>query len=174
MAMPRRIRRTQQSGFTLLEMLVSLSLLLILSGTILGGMGNMQKNYRGNEIRGVLHGQMRATLEMMEQEIGQAGLPPSNMDSNSIYGSTGPSFPIASVTQSVTASTIAQTPSITNANGVQGNISVIADTGVNAELVMITNVSGTPPSQITAVFQKAHTSPFNIYYRASIRWELHS
>ena len=59
----------------MLEMLISLTLLLVLSGAILGGMGKMQNNYRGNEIRGVLHGQMRATLEMMDKRSAKPGYP---------------------------------------------------------------------------------------------------
>ncbi len=163
MALPRTTRRASQSGFSLLEMLFSLSLLLILSGAILGGMGNMQKNYRGDEIRNVLHAQMRATLEMMEQEIGQAGLPTSGIEGNAVYGGSGAAGPVGSVTQSVTASTTAQSPSITNAL-VQTGVNVIVDTGANAEVVNIQNTSGgNPPTQITAVFQKAHTAPFNLY-----------
>jgi len=89
MKMRRPDRRTQQSGFTLLEMLISLALILVLSGSILGGMGDMQKTYRHNEIRSVLNGQMRAVLEMMAQEVGQAGLPASGMAGNTIYTGSG-------------------------------------------------------------------------------------
>ncbi len=163
MAISRPTRKTQQSGFTLLEMLISMALLLTLSGAILGGMATMQKNYRSNEIRTILNGQMRATLELMAQEIGQAGLPPSGMSGNSIYVGSGAAGAAATVTPAVTANaTTAQTVAVTNAT-VQTNQIVIADTGASAEAVTIQNTSGNPVNQITAIFKKSHTANFNLY-----------
>ena len=46
----------------------------------------------------------------------------------------------------------------------QIGINVIVDSGANAEVVYITGTSGgNPPTSFTAVFQKAHTAPFNLY-----------
>lgn len=164
MTTPRSTRRTHQSGFTLLEMVISLALLLVLSGAILGGMGAMQKNYRRNEIRTMLNGQMRATLELMAQEVGQAGLPPSGMAGNTIYtaSSTGASGAVAQVTPSVTGSTSAQTVAVTNPT-VQTNQIVIADSGASSEMVTITNVTGGSSPTITAIFQKSHSAGFSLY-----------
>jgi prepilin-type N-terminal cleavage/methylation domain-containing protein len=158
MTIPRPTRPTSQSGFTLLEMMVSLALLLVLTGSILGGMANLQKNYRGSEIRSVLNQQMRATMEMMAQEIGQAGLPPSGMQGNALYaGSSTASGSVGTITSSVAIGSA--TPTVTNSS-VQVNQLVDVDTGAAAEVVSIQNI-GT--NTITATFQKAHTAPFAMY-----------
>jgi prepilin-type N-terminal cleavage/methylation domain-containing protein len=158
-------RRTQQSGFTLLEMLISLALILVLSGSILGGMGDMQKTYRHNEIRSVLNGQMRAVLEMMAQEVGQAGLPASGMAGNTIYTGSGAAGAAATVTQAVTT-TGSQTVTVVAGATVQTNQVVIADAGNSAEAITILNTTANSSNQIiqiTAVFQKTHASGFMLY-----------
>lgn len=164
MTLSRPTRHSAQSGFTLLEMLISLALLLVITGAIFGGMSTMQKNYRGNEIRSILNQQMRATMEMMAQEIGQAGLAPSGMQLSSIYTASNASGSVATVTQSVT------TPDPTNpqslsiqtspAASAQTGQLVIADSGAAAEVVTIKDIS---TDHIKAIFQKTHTAPFNIY-----------
>jgi prepilin-type N-terminal cleavage/methylation domain-containing protein len=168
MKMRRPDRRQLQSGFTLLEMVISLALLLILSGAILGGMATMQKNYRSNEIRTILNGQMRASMELMAQEVGQAGLPPSGMASNSVYTGTGASGAVASVTNASAITANATLPTtVTIATNppasVQLNQVVIADTGTNAEVITILGPSGSPTNQFSAIFQKNHAANFSLY-----------
>jgi len=179
MKMRRPDRRQLQSGFTLLEMVISLALLLILSGAILGGMATMQKNYRSNEIRTILNGQMRASMELMAQEVGQAGLPPSGMASNSVYTGTGASGAVASVTNASAITANATLPTtVTIATNppasVQLNQVVIADTGTNAEVITILGPSGSPTNQFSAIFQRTTPQTSASILTESTRRESHS
>jgi hypothetical protein len=131
-------------------------------------MADLQKSYRHNEIGSVLNGQMRAVLEMMAQEVGQAGLPVSGMAGNTLYAGSGATGAAATVTQSVPTpnSTTPQTVSVTVGASVQTNQVLIADTGINAETITITGTTSNSNSQITAIqaiFQKAHTAPFYLF-----------
>ncbi len=72
--------KRQISGFTLLEMLVSVSIFLTIAVTLLAGMAQWQKTYRNIEMRNALQGRMRAALELMAQDVGQAGLVASGAD----------------------------------------------------------------------------------------------
>jgi len=162
MTIPRSSKRARQSGFSLLEMMISLALLLVLTGSLIGGMGMMEKNYRGSEIRSMLNQQMRATMEMMAQEIGQAGLAPSGMQGNSIYaGSSASSGSVGMITSAITAVGSA-TPTVINTS-VQTNEIVDVDTGANAEVVVIQNTTGNPITSITATFQKTHAANVPMY-----------
>ena len=73
------VKSQSASGFTLLELVISLALLLVISGAVLGSMMASQKNFRGQQIRISLDQQMRGALELMSAEIGQAGLPLSRL-----------------------------------------------------------------------------------------------
>jgi prepilin-type N-terminal cleavage/methylation domain-containing protein len=160
-----KFRRSSQSGFTLLELMVSVTLLVILSGAILGGLGNVQKSYRGDEIRAALNQQVRATMEIVSQEVGQAGLPPSGISGNTVYSATGAAGALTTLSAAVAAA--AATGTVASAALLQNGMLVVVDTGANAELLQITNVSGTTITVATvdntAGFQKAHASGVSLY-----------
>ena len=67
-------------GFTILELMIGMAIFLVLSGAILGAMANLQKNYRTAEMRTTMQQRLRATMELMAQEIGQAGLQDSTIE----------------------------------------------------------------------------------------------
>jgi prepilin-type N-terminal cleavage/methylation domain-containing protein len=156
-----KFRRSSQSGFTLLEMLISVALLVILSGAILGGLGAVQKSYRGDEIRGSLNQEVRATMEMISQEIGQAGLPPTGLSGNSTYAGTGADGALATLSAAVTAGETTAV-GVSDTTRLQAGMLVAVDTGAYAELLQITNVSSSAGTitvatvDNTAGFQKAH------------------
>lgn len=89
--------RDVDAGFSLLELLVSMALMLIICSGVIGGMNYFQKNYRSNEERKSLQSKLRATVEQMSQEIGQAGLLPSGFSGNVV--SSTPTFNQSQVTQ---------------------------------------------------------------------------
>lgn len=162
--------KNRQSGFTLIELLVSLALFLLLAGTILGSMANSQKNYRSSELHVSLEQKMRAALELMAQEVSQAGLQPSGVDTD------GLGLPLTTVASSVCTGTpstcIAASPTTdetVQVNSVAGIyvgewLWVDAGTGPNCstsgpcEQVVIDGVSAGPPATISAKFKYAHTS----------------
>jgi len=159
-----KIRRSSQSGFTLLELLISVALLVILSGAILGGLGSVQNSYRGDELRSSLNQEVRATMEIISQEIGQAGLPPSGISGNSLYAGSGADGALATLSGSVTAGATSAT--VSDTTRLQGGMMVVVDTGANAELLQI--VSPANPITVATVdntpgFQKAHAASAALY-----------
>lgn len=83
-----------QQGFTLIEMLVSLAVFLVVAGGVIGALMTSQKSHRRSEISVSLEQNMRAALELMAQEVSQAGLQPSGVDAD------GLGLPLATVTAS--------------------------------------------------------------------------
>jgi prepilin-type N-terminal cleavage/methylation domain-containing protein len=75
-------------GFTILELMIGMALFLVLSSAILSGMASLQKNYRNRELRTTMQQRLRAAMELMAQEIGQAGLQSSTVESNDETTST--------------------------------------------------------------------------------------
>src|SRR5713101_7810531 len=70
----------EQTGFTLLETMVSLVVLLAVSAIVMAGMGQMMNAQGTIANRTEMHTSVRGATELLEQEIGQAGkisLPPA-------------------------------------------------------------------------------------------------
>src|SRR5262245_31377930 len=65
--------RSGESGFTLIEVLVSVMVLLVVSATALDGIMNLSKNTRTVTNRTEMHAGVRNATELMQQEVGQAG-----------------------------------------------------------------------------------------------------
>ena len=65
--------KRSQKGFSLLEMLVSLAILMIVSGTVIAGMIRMTWSQSTIMNRTQVHSSVRNATELMQQEIGQAG-----------------------------------------------------------------------------------------------------
>src|SRR6266851_8464173 len=63
----------EQTGFTLLETMVSLLVLLAVSAIVMGGMNQMMKTQGTVANRTEMHTSVRDATEVLEQEIGQAG-----------------------------------------------------------------------------------------------------
>jgi prepilin-type N-terminal cleavage/methylation domain-containing protein len=63
----------EQTGFTLLETMVSLVVLLAVSAIVMGGMNQMMKTQGTVANRTEMHTSVRDATEVLEQEIGQAG-----------------------------------------------------------------------------------------------------
>jgi Tfp pilus assembly protein PilW len=61
------------SGFSMLEMMISLAMFLVVSGAVLGLIAAHQKRYQSLEMKSQLGQSMRATMEMVAQDVGQAG-----------------------------------------------------------------------------------------------------
>ncbi len=65
--------RRQQAGFTLIEMMIALIVLLAVSGIVMSGMVQMMKTQGTIANRTELHTSVRSATELLQQEIGQAG-----------------------------------------------------------------------------------------------------
>src|SRR5438876_6700560 len=60
-------------GFSLPEMMVSVLVLLMTLSAVFYVLGKYQKSYQGEQVASDLHSGVRNTMELISQEIGQAG-----------------------------------------------------------------------------------------------------
>lgn len=65
--------RKQNAGFTLMETMVSLVVLLAVGGIVMSGMTQLMRTQSGIANRTAMHTSVRSVTELLQQEIGQAG-----------------------------------------------------------------------------------------------------
>ncbi|HET7212952.1 MAG TPA: prepilin-type N-terminal cleavage/methylation domain-containing protein [Terriglobia bacterium] len=154
----RNSRQEFAAGFSLIEMMVSVAIIVLLMSAVFPFLFQSQKKYQDNQVAAESNQSARAAMEVMTQEIGQAGHNPNftaaKTSSNAVAVSASP--------QCITLSDI---------NQINPGDWLAVDTGPNHELVQVlstSNVSGTPCSaanQINAVFLMAHNgsvTPFPV------------
>jgi prepilin-type N-terminal cleavage/methylation domain-containing protein len=161
-----------ETGFTLLELTCSLALFAVIALPILGSIGTSQKTYRTSELRVSLEQKMRAGLELMAQEVSQAGLQPAGVDND------GLAAPLTQAILSDCTKGTAANQCMTGANTTEAipvtsvaNIYVgemlwvDADPGPDCnktpngpcEQVTVIATNPGPPATITATFQFPHS-----------------
>jgi prepilin-type N-terminal cleavage/methylation domain-containing protein len=131
---------TKQRGFSLLETMAALAVLLGVGGIVMSGMVQLMKTQSTIANRTEMHTSVRSATELMQQEIGQAG-----------KVSLGP--PTVNVTMAAVA-TGSQSITFTPAASVYPGEALTVDTGANQETVTVTGTSQSP----SATFTKAHAS----------------
>jgi len=127
------------AGFSLLELLVSITVLVVISGGVLSVIGFYQKSFGRTEIRSDMYENVRGVAELMEQEIGQAGLV---------------SLPASTLTSAVAPSVLAQTVNVSSTTSMFVGEQLLVDAGNSEELVTVTALTATT---IKAIFAKAHS-----------------
>lgn len=137
MAMSRK--REQAAGFSLLELLASLAVFLVISAAVMSGMFSFQKGYRSQEIRVALEERTRAAVELMSQEIGQAGLPGSRVDTDGLQ------VPLTTLSAAITSPTTTSSMAVTpDASGIVPGEILTVDNGLGVqETVQVSSVAGT-------------------------------
>jgi prepilin-type N-terminal cleavage/methylation domain-containing protein len=145
-----------ESGFSLAEMLVSVAIITLLMSAVFTFMGQAQKRYQGSAVIAEANQGARAALEVMAQEIGQAGYNPSFTNNKT-------------ASNAITASAMAQCIPLSDISMINPGDWVSVDTGANNELVEVLStsaISASPCStsnQIEGVFQLNHpTTPFPV------------
>jgi prepilin-type N-terminal cleavage/methylation domain-containing protein len=157
----------KQAGFTLLETMVALVVLLAVSAVVMSGMMQMMKTEGTITNRTEMHTSVRGATELLEQEIGQAGKislpqPPPNTAWALVGPPAGVNVPAdIPVTQLVTFNVIdpqapAQGPVL-----FEGEWLTI-DTGLNKEAVQLQCPAGpgncpNPSNTWSATFYYTHT-----------------
>jgi prepilin-type N-terminal cleavage/methylation domain-containing protein len=136
--------KTRQLGFSLLEMLLALSILLVVTGIVMSLMMQMTAEQGSVGNRTEMHSSVRSATELLQQEIGQAG---------KISLPATVSLNAAVTTVDGTASSVA----VTSASGMFGKEQLVVDTGDNEETVALTAVVAAT-NTITAVFTIPHAS----------------
>ena len=129
-------------GFSLLEVMISLLVLMIASGAAFSAMSYYQKNYGSTRLRAVMHEGVRGAVELISQEVGQAGL----LDFQTSF--TG---------ADITALPYDQTASLNSVNSIFVGEILVVGTSTQEESVTVHNVDTTvSPPTITATFTKNH------------------
>jgi prepilin-type N-terminal cleavage/methylation domain-containing protein len=152
------LRRDFPAGFSLVELLVSVAIIVLLMSAVFPFLFQSQKKYQTNQVVSEANQSARAAMEVMTQEIGQAGF--------------NPNFTAAKTSNNTVAvSSSAQCVTLSDINQINPGDWLTVDTGPNHELVEVlstSNVSGTPcgaPNQIDGVFLMSHngsTTPFPV------------
>lgn len=143
-------RQGIETGFSLIEMMVSVAIIILLMSAVFPFLFQSQKKYQDNQVVSEANQGARAAMEVMTQEIGQAGY---NSDFTSAKTSSN----------AVTVSSSPQCATLSDINQINPGDWLAVDTGPNHEVVEVlstSNVSGTPCSsanQINAVFLMSHT-----------------
>lgn len=146
------------AGFSLVELLASVAIIVLLMSAIFPFLFASQKKYQANQVVSEANQSARAAMEVMTQEIGQAGFNPNFTTAKTSSNTVA----VSSSAQCITLSDITQ---------INPGDWLTADTGPNRELVEVistSGVSGTPcssPNQIEAVFLMSHdgsTTPFPV------------
>lgn len=150
------------AGFSMLEMLVSITIIILLMSAVFPFLFQAQKRFQGNVVVSEANQSARAALEVMSQEIGQAGF--------------NPNFSPAKIsTAVVTPSATAQCVTLNNITGIHSGDWVTVDTGPDNELVQVVSTSislGVPcttSNQIKGVFMKAHDGSTTAFSVASYK-----
>lgn len=153
-----KLQQDAAAGFSLVELMVSVAIIILLMSAVFPFLFQSQKKYQDNQVVSEANQSARAAMEVMSQEIGQAGF--------------NPNFTAAKTS----SATVAVNPSpqcvtLSDINQINPGDWLSVDTGPNNELVQVlstSNVSGSPCSltnQIQAVFLMNHVgtvTPFPV------------
>jgi type II secretory pathway pseudopilin PulG len=141
--------REKQVGFSLLETMASLAVLLVVGGIVMTGMTQLMKTQASVANRTDMHSSVRSATELLQQEIGQAGKislgNPSADASLSAAVLTNPTTPTNFSVSASDGSTVTVYP----------NEVLWVDVGSNQEAVIVSTVNANGYSG-TALFQLPH------------------
>jgi type II secretory pathway pseudopilin PulG len=133
-------RRPSQAGYSLVEMMISVAILMIVSSTVFSGVLRLTNVNETVTNRSEMHSGVRNATELLQQEVGQAGR--ISLPAPVALGAT-----VAPGLQTVTIA-----PSTA---GMFVGLKLVVDTGGSQETVTLTAVNhGT--NQITANFASTH------------------
>jgi prepilin-type N-terminal cleavage/methylation domain-containing protein len=152
-------------GFSMLEMLASVAIITLLMSAVFAFMYQAQRRFQGNVVITESNQSARAALELITQEIGQAGYNPQY-------------YPHKTGTVAITANAAPQCLTLNDPSHVNVGDWLQVDTGTNNEIAQVLGVTGNPPpnppyatvvcasagaNQIYAVFEMNHpTTPFPV------------
>src|SRR5690348_10523932 len=143
-------KRPQQTGFSLVEMMISMLVIMLVMSAVFSFITQAQKKLQGTQVEAESNQGARGALELMTQEIGQAGYNP-NFSSN------------RTCAVPVTPNADPQCVTISDISSIGTGDWLSVDTGVNNEFVQVTGTTATGAcagaNQIQASFIMNHISP---------------
>jgi len=134
------------AGFSLLEVMAAMSILLIVSGTVVSAMLQMTKVEGSVTNQTEMHSSVRNATELLAQEVGQAGrvaVPQPITLAGNVLAPAGAAAPA--------------TVAVSSANSLFVGEKIVVDTGGNRETVTLTAVNP-GANTITAAFNLAHAT----------------
>jgi len=138
----------QDYGFSLLELMVSLTVMLIIAGASLSALSYSQKLFSSQQSQADMHAGLRGTFELMTQEIGQAG---------------GLNFTPQTLGAAVTGGASGQTVTLSSTANIFIGEQLTIDTGSAQEIVAVTAI---PSSyQVTGIFKQSHINGVPVVVR---------
>jgi prepilin-type N-terminal cleavage/methylation domain-containing protein len=136
--------RAGQPGFSLLELMAALALLLLVSGVVMSALMRMINTQGTVSNRTELHSSVRSATELIQQEIGQAG----RVSFGSPTVTLAAAVPVSALGTIYTA--LVTCPALTGCtNGMYVNEQVVIDGGANKETIQLTAVTS---NSITGMF----------------------
>ncbi|GAC1625627.1 MAG: hypothetical protein PVS2B2_08590 [Candidatus Acidiferrum sp.] len=149
--------RRQHAGFTLIEALVSLLILVGVSGIVMYGMNQLLYTQGTIANRTEMHTNVRSATEFLEQEIGQAGkiaLPNPTVPVTLLTAVVAPVPPATSVHATITVS---------SGTGMFNGEQLLIDPGSNQETVTVSGLAA-GGSSFTTDFSNGHAAgvPVNV------------
>ena len=141
---PIRERGTSDAGYTAIELMITVAILMLVSGAMLTGVMDLSQLNTTTSNRSEMHASVRNATSLMAQEVGQAGqysLPgaPGAVTSQTVVAAPG-------------AATVTLNPTVAN---IFVGSNLVYDIGANEETVTVTAVNQ-GANQITATFAQAH------------------
>ena len=142
MTRTRHSQRAEQ-GFSLLELMVSTVVMLVVAGGAFAALNYYQKAYQHTQIGADMHDNMRSAIDLIIQEVGQAGsMPSGRLGARNTNGATF-------------ASGVAQAVNLNDVTGLFIGEKLLVDAGASQELVTVTAINA---NSITGVFGKNHNN----------------
>src|SRR5262249_53670610 len=139
---------TREEGYSMIELLVSMIVLMTISGTVMGAVLRMSRTNQTVANRSEMHAGVRNVTELLQQEVGQAGR---------ITIPSGMTLATSVDTATLTATGLMEGVN-TNFNAsslVYQGMQLVVDTGEKEETVTLTNASSAN-NQVTAFFFNHH------------------
>lgn len=78
----RAAKQRRESGFTVLELMVSMALLVVIAGAAVAAMNYFQNSARSTSVQQRMHQEVRAALEQISQDVSRAGVVNSGLSFN--------------------------------------------------------------------------------------------
>jgi len=119
-----------QSGFSLIELMVAMAIMLLISGAAVGALLRMTSAQATIWNRTQMHSGIRGATEVLQQEVGQAGRISLPVVVTLTNGTTG-CGPTVNCTTTITVSSV---------NGMFLDEKIVIDLGDKQETVLITNI----------------------------------
>ncbi|HEV2835277.1 MAG TPA: prepilin-type N-terminal cleavage/methylation domain-containing protein [Pyrinomonadaceae bacterium] len=134
-------KHKSEAGFSLLEMVVSTTLMLLVASAALSALYYSQQVYVSQQLKSEMHEGLRSSFELLTQEIGQAG---------------SLNFAPRTLTASVTGSTSAQTVSVSSSANIFVGEQLTVGLGSAQEVVQVTSLPQT--NRVTGIFRRNHAN----------------